>query len=224
MAEIIDFSDRRFRSDFEAEKKRILTAIKECESTDKELTQTLGELRVGMARVRGAASLVVRLTEQLISNRNQRLSLIKELRALKRDVLEREIRLAEKAVDIQSGKEQNGVTAELLSRLQLVLSSVPGGAPANLLEPIQDPDALIAGRLVPVPASAPEPDAPDALPEDIHDGDTVSDASGQLWTVTPDGAEPSDLAAAEVFPDGIAGSPPCARLEDGSYVLVVEVG
>lgn len=221
MAEIIDFSDRRFRSDFEAEKKRILTAIKECESTDKELTQTLGELRAGMARVRGAASLVVRLTEQLISNRNQRLSLIKELRALKRDVLEREIRLAEKAVDIQSGKEQNGVTAELLSRLQLVLSSVPGGAPANLLEPIQDPDALIAGRLALVPASAPEPDA---LPEDIHDGDTVSDASGHLWTVTPDGAEPSDLAAAEVFPNGIAGSPPCARLEDGSYVLVVEVG
>lgn len=224
MTETINFSDRRFRSDFEAEKKRILTAIKECESTDKELAQTLGELRVGMNRVRGAASLVVRLTEQLISNRNQRLSLIKELRALKRDVLEREIRLAEKAADIQSGKEQSGVTAELLNRLQLVLSSASGGASASLLEPVQDPDALIADRLAPAPTVALEPDAPDDLPEDIHDGDTVSDASGRLWTITPDGAEPSDAVATEVFPDGIAGSSPCARLEDGSYVLVVEIG
>ena len=221
MTETINFNDRRFRSDFEAEKKRILTAIKECESTDKELAQTLGELRVGMARVRGAASLVVRLTEQLISNRNQRLSLIKELRALKRDVLEREIRLAEKAADIQSGKEQSGVTAELLNRLQLVLSSASGGASASLLEPVQDPDALIADRLAPAPTVAPEPDD---LPEDIHDGDTVSDVSGRLWTITPDGAEPSDAVAVEVFPDGVAGSSPCARLEDGSYVLVVEVG
>ena len=85
----VDFSDKRFRSDFEAEKKRILAAIKDCEAMDKELTTTCGELKQSMSRARGAASLVVRMTEQIISNRNHRLALIKELRALKRDVLER---------------------------------------------------------------------------------------------------------------------------------------
>ena len=53
----VDFSDKRFRSDFEAEKKRILAAIKDCEAMDKELTTTCGELKQSMSRARGAASL-----------------------------------------------------------------------------------------------------------------------------------------------------------------------
>ena len=129
----VDFSDKRFRSDFEAEKKRILAAIKDCEAMDKELTTTCGELKQSMSRARGAASLVVRMTEQIISNRNHRLALIKELRALKRDVLEREIKLAEKEDEAGKLINASGVSAALLSHLQAVILA-PGGASA-LLEP-----------------------------------------------------------------------------------------
>ena len=58
------------------------------------------------------------MTEQIISNRTQRLALIKELRALKKDVIEREIKLAEKTDEQSLTSGVAGVTADLLSRLQ----------------------------------------------------------------------------------------------------------
>ena len=209
----IDFSDKRFRSDFEAERKRILAAIKDCETMDQELTTTCTELKQSMNRVRGAASLVVRMTEQIISNRNHRLALIKELRALKRDVLEREIKLAEK--EDESGKMvgASGVSAALLSHLQAVIL-VPGGG-ASLLEP--------AG----VAESTPEEnqgEPPSAeIPEEIRVGDIVSDPEGNLWVITEDGAEPAEAQADVVVDQPENGEAPYAILADGRLVLVVDI-
>lgn len=209
-----DYSDKRFRSDFKPERDRLLAAIRDCENMDKDLTATVGELKKNMARVRGAASLVVRMTEQIISNRNLRLSLIKELRSLKRDVLEREIKLAERSDDVQGNAAASGITAALLSQLQAMIL-IPG-AGAALLEP-------------PQAASAPEAEAQaeaeaEALPDELRVGDIVSDPDGALWVIGEDGAEALDAKAAEVHPEPEDGGVPYALLEDGRTVLVVDIG
>jgi hypothetical protein len=214
-----DYSDKRFRSDFKAESTRILSAIRECEQLDETLNSTVNDLRAGMNRNRGAASLVVRMTEQIISNRNLRLSLIKELRALKKDVIEREIKLAEKADGATAAVGATGITAALLTHLQGILL-IPG-ATASVLEPAHAPEEKTA-------ASDPEPEAPveeeTELPDEIRVGDIVSDPEGNLWVIGEDGAEETGLVAKEIFPEPENDGVPYAILEDGRTVLLVDIG
>ena len=214
-----DYSDKRFRSDFKAESTRILSAIRECEQLDETLNSTVNDLRAGMNRNRGAASLVVRMTEQIISNRNLRLSLIKELRALKKDVIEREIKLAEKADGATAATGATGITAALLTHLQGILL-IPG-ATASVLEPAHAPEEKTA-------ASDPEPEAPveeeTELPDEIRVGDIVSDPEGNLWVIGEDGAEETGLVAKEIFPEPENDGVPYAILEDGRTVLLVDIG
>lgn len=213
-----DYSDKKFRSDFKAERDRILAAIRECEELDNTLNSTVNDLRGSMQRTRGAASLVVRMTEQIISNRNLRLALIKELRALKKDVIEREIKLAEKgdAAGVLAGAA--GVTAALLAHMQNVLL-IPGST-ASVLEPPSCMEKTVANE--------PEPETPDIedeeLPDEIRVGDIVSDPDGRLWVIGEEGAEETGLLAAEVYPEPEDGSVPYALLEDGRTVLVVDIG
>ena len=172
-----------------------------------------------MNRNRGAASLVVRMTEQIISNRNLRLSLIKELRALKKDVIEREIKLAEKADGATAAAGATGITAALLTHLQGILL-IPG-ATASVLEPAHAPEEKTA-------ASDPEPEAPveeeTELPDEIRVGDIVSDPEGNLWVIGEDGAEETGLVAKEIFPEPENDGVPYAILEDGRTVLLVDIG
>ena len=214
-----DYSDKRFRSDFKAESTRILSAIRECEQLDETLNSTVNDLRAGMNRNRGAASLVVRMTEQIISNRNLRLSLIKELRALKKDVIEREIKLAEKADGATAAVGATGITAALLTHLQGILL-IPG-ATASVLEPAHAPEEKTA-------ASDPEPEAPveeeTEIPDEIRVGDIVSDPEGNLWVIGEDGAEETGLVAKEIFPEPENDGVPYAILEDGRTVLLVDIG
>lgn len=214
-----DYSDKRFRSDFKAESTRILSAIRECEQLDETLNSTVNDLRASMNRNRGAASLVVRMTEQIISNRNLRLSLIKELRALKKDVIEREIKLAEKADGATAAAGATGITAALLTHLQGILL-IPG-ATASVLEPAHAPEEKTA-------ASDPEPEAPveeeTELPDEIRVGDIVSDPEGNLWVIGEDGAEETGLVAKEIFPEPENDGVPYAILEDGRTVLLVDIG
>lgn len=214
----VDFSDKRFRSDFEAEKKRILAAIKDCEAMDKELTTTCTELKQSMSRVRGAASLVVRMTEQIISNRNHRLALIKELRALKRDVLEREIKLAEKEDEAGKLINASGVSAALLSHLQAVILAPGGGA--ALLEPASQP---VAEEKQPAAASEEAVEEEQQIPTEIRVGDIVSDPSGNLWVITEEGAEPAETQADVVVTEPESGEQPYAIMADGRLVLVVDI-
>ena len=210
-----DYNDKRFRSDFKAERDRLLAAIRDCEALDKELTTTVADLRQSMNRVRGAASLVVRMTEQIISNRNLRLSLIKELRALKRDVIEREIKLAEKGDESNAAGGASAVTAALLAHLQSVIL-IPGGG-ASVLEP---PTAVGASE-----EKTPEAEESESmeLPDEIRVGDIVSDPDGNLWVIGEEGAEETGLRAAEVYPEPEDGVP-YALMEDGRTVLVVDIG
>ena len=214
----VDFSDKRFRSDFEAEKKRILAAIKDCEAMDKELTTTCTQLKQSMNRVRGAASLVVRMTEQIISNRNHRLALIKELRALKRDVLEREIKLAEKEDEAGKLINASGVSAALLSHLQAVILAPGGGA--ALLEPASQP---VAEEKQPAAASEEAVEEEQQIPTEIRVGDIVSDPSGNLWVITEEGAEPAETQADVVVTEPESGEQPYAIMADGRLVLVVDI-
>ena len=209
-----DYSDKKFRSDFKAERDRILAAIRECEQLDETLNSTVNDLRASMNRNRGAASLVVRMTEQIISNRNLRLSLIKELRALKKDVIEREIKLAEKTDASAVAVGATGITAALLAHLQGVLL-VPG-ATASVLEPAHAPGEKTE-----------EPEAPaeeEELPDEIRVGDIVSDPEGNLWVIGEEGAEETGLRAKETFPEPENDGVPYAILEDGRTVLLVDIG
>jgi septum formation inhibitor MinC len=213
----VDFNDKRFRSDFKAERDRILAAIRDCEALDKDLNETVTELKKSMQRVRGAASLVVRMTEQIISNRNLRLSLIKELRALKRDVIEREIKLAEKEGEQSATAGAAGVTAALLAHLQSVI--LTPGSNTSTLEPPPETAAVVA------PAEKSEEEVAEELelPDEIRPGDIVSDPEGNLWVIGDDGAEETGLLAAECYPEPDEGVP-YAILEDGRTVLVVDIG
>jgi len=231
----VDFNDRRFRSDFKPERDRIMKAIRDCEELDKTLSEMIKNLREGMARNRGAASAMIRMTEQQISNRNQRLSLIKELRSLKKDVLERDIKLAEKSDPANQGA--SGVTAELLKRLQIIL--LAPGATTSTLEPVEaDADAAIAARLG---EDIEEPAAPDLsqeavadvedednpeIPDEVREGDIVSDTDGELWLVGEDGIvkfQEDGVVVEDLFLETENDRPAYARLSDGRYVLVVEL-
>lgn len=204
----------------------MLKALRECEELDQHLTTTLNELRGAIRRDRGAASLSVRLTEQQIANRNQRLALIKELSHLKKDVLDREFRLAKEAGDAQQKAE--GPNAALLQHFQGLL--LGPGATLVVLEPgLPDADALIAQRagleaapaepVAPLPAEA---EAPAALKTAVEPGDVVSDPDGKLWVVTEDGVEDAEATAAHVELN-TGDEPAYAVLEDGRRVLVVEL-
>ena len=155
------------------------------------------------------------MTEQIISNRNLRLSLIKELRALKRDVIEREIKLAEKGDESNAAGGASAVTAALLAHLQSVIL-IPGGG-ASVLEP---PTAVGASE-----EKTPEAEESESaeLPDEIRVGDIVSDPEGNLWVIGEEGAEETGLRAAEVHPEPEDGVP-YALMEDGRTVLVVDIG
>ncbi len=213
----VDFNDNRFRSEFKAERDRILAAIRDCESLDKDLNDTIAELKKNMVRTRGAASLVVRMTEQVISNRNLRLSLIKELRALKRDVIEREIKLAEKEGEQNANVGAAGVTAALLAHLQSVILT-PGSNTSTL-----EPPAETTADAVEPQKTEEEVAEELELPDEIRPGDIVCDPQGNLWVIGDDGAEETGLKAAECYPEPEEGVP-YAILEDGRTVLVVDIG
>ena len=227
----VEFTGPRFRSDFKAERDRVLKALRECEELDQHLTTTLNELRGAIRRDRGAASLSVRLTEQQIANRNQRLALIKELSHLKKDVLDREFRLAKEAGDAQQKGE--GPTAALLQHFQGLL--LGPGATLVVLEPgLPDADALIAQRAgtaaAPADPPAPLPAEADAeiradetgLKATVEPGDIVSDPDGKLWVVTEDGVEDAAAAAAHVELN-TGDEPAYAELADGRRVPVVQL-
>lgn len=211
------FEDKRFRSDFKAERDRVLKALRECEELDAHLTATLNDLRTAMRRDRTAANLSVRLTEQQISNRNQRLALIKELAALKKDVLEREFKLAKEAGDAADRRE--GPTAATLQHLQSMLLSP--GATLLILEP-GDADSAIARRMGDPggsPADHRETDPPEV---EFREGDMVSDPAGNVFVIGTEGLEDAGVRAAEVFLD-TGDDPAYAVLEDGRRIIVVEV-
>lgn len=211
----VDFKDKRFRPTFEAEQKRILTAIRDCEVLDEDLNETYTTMKTNSARVRGAFGLMARLSEQIIANRNHRLALIKELRVTKRDVAEREISLAVKEAELGAGSGQSGVSAALLKHLQALIL-VPGSI-ASFMEP------AVPHEPPPEPPGEPEP-ADFEIPTEIRVGDVVSDPEGELWIVTEEGAERINLRAAATVADPEDGSPPHAILEDGRYVLMADIG
>lgn len=204
----VNFSDKKLRPDFKAESKRLLDAIRDCETLDRDLTTTYNQLKDGMARNRGAASLMIRTSEQIISNRSHRLMLIKELRALKKDVIDREIRLVENENESAALAQAGGVSAALLSYLQSTV--LTPGASSAMLEPSTAATA------------APEPPTPETV--DVSVGDVVCDMKGNLWVVGNDGnAEPTDLRAERIVGSPEDGSAPHAVLEDGRHVLLVEI-
>ena len=206
----VDFSDKKFRSTFDLEKRRLTAAINDCEALDKTLNETCEGLRGSMTRNRGAASLLCRMTEQLIANRNHRLALVKELRALKKDIIEREIKLAEKTVEASKDNIASGVTHALLDRLQAIIL-VPG-ASASLMEPDFEETAS---------SEVSNPDIPE-LSSDINIGDIVSDGEGNLWVINEDGAEQLGVKAAEMHTeDNLPFA--YAVTEDGRHVLIVDI-
>ena len=210
-----DFSDKKFRSTFDTEKRRLMAAIADCEALDKQLSTTCDDLRASMSRVRGAASLVCRMTEQIIANRNHRLALIKELRTLKRDIIEREIRLAEKTDETNKSNGASGLTAALLERLQAIIL-IPG-ASSLLMEP---DNGSLDEPVTPI-SQEPEAGMPD-LPSEINIGDIVSDVNGMLWVINDDGAEQLGVTADKVI-DGPEIPQSYAVTQDGRYVLVVDI-
>ena len=210
----VDFTNKRFRSDFDSERKRFLAAIKDCETLDKDLTETKAQLQQNMARTRGAASLVVRITEQIISNRNQRVTLIKELKSLRKDIVDREIRLAVNEQDQIAADTTTGVTAALLAHLQS-LPLIRGGV-SSILDPID------ASHIHSHPPAAESPvnmlDPVESEDEfNLAPGDIVSDMTGKIWVITDDGgAEETSTQAAEIFDT-------YAVLEDGRQVVLVDI-
>lgn len=212
------FEDKRFRSDFKAERDRVLKALRECEELDGHLTETLNDLRGSMRRDRTSASLTVRLTEQQIANRNQRLALIKELASLKKDVLDREFRLAKEAGD--GADHRQGPTAATLHYFQSVLLE-PGSA-LLILEP-GDADEIIARRMGDPEGSPAVQNGEDAPPEvEFREGDLVSDTEGNVFVIGAEGLEGTGARATELFLD-TGDDPAYAVLEDGRHVLVVEI-
>jgi hypothetical protein len=220
---IADYSDKKFRASYQAETKRILEAIRECEALDKRLNELLDKLYPTMDRARGAAALVVRTTEQVISNRNQRLALIKELKATKKDMADREIKIAQQDDAAKNDERASGVNASLLQSIQTMLKG--GTAPAAaMLDPVGGDEPKNEGAALPSPAAALEPyeeEEERELPADISVGDTVSDPQGNLWVVGENGAERADVQAEEVYPD--AEPQPYAVMADGRLILVVDI-
>lgn len=217
----VDFSDKRFRSKFETELKKLQQALKDCDETDEELTQMIADFKATMNRTRGATSMVVRLTEQMVANRNQRLSIIGKIHALKKDVIEREIKLADKAALQEASAASGGsgaISPDMLSKLQLMLI-VPGGCNITL-EPY-NADELLNQRI----EEKEKPVTAEDLPTDFNVGDIVSDPEGNLWEV---GAEEvidlEDTAALVVMEPEGEDVPPYAKLKDGTLVLVAEIG
>jgi len=214
-------TDKRFRSDFRAERERLLALEKESKSLDESLMSSIELLRKDAARVRGAGGLMVRLTEQLMSNRNLRLQITKELRSLRRDVVDREIRLASLQQDAKTTQSVIGATAELLKLLQVQVLTPDSGAGTLTLEPGDyvevDADEAIRLRL-----GAPGEEGEPELPSEVTEGDTVADPTGKLWVLGADGLEVAGGEAEEVFLDPPDGLPPYARLEGGQLVLVVQ--
>jgi hypothetical protein len=207
----VNFTDKKFRSDFKAEQTRILNAIKDCETLDLELNTLLKDLKSTMNRTKGAASLVVRLTEQVIANRNHKLSLIKELRITKKDVIDREIKLAEKETDMTNNTAVNGVNAELLKYFQSTLLV------ENIASKMLEPDEAIENDVSP---NTEETSV--ELSTEINIGDIVSDSDGNLFIINEDDVEDIGLKAESVNLTPDEGVPLHAILADGRIVLVVE--
>jgi hypothetical protein len=223
------------RSDFKPELTRILSAIRDCEMLDKMLDGFIKSFTIesrqhpGTAMIgRGAGGMVVRLTEQIISNRAQRLALVSKLHSIKKDVIDRDYRLAKATVDTEVVKE-TAATAALLKMLQVHLMLQQPSA--FTLEPFagSDLDDAADSRIGSIvgESSSETGEAgeawPDGLPEDYSEGDTVCDAEGSLWIVGPEGAESADSRAEVVFLEPPDGTPPYARLEDGRLVLVFDI-
>jgi hypothetical protein len=214
----VNFSDKKLRPDFKAESTRLLAAIRECEDLDRKLTETYEQMRIGMARNRGAGSLMIRTSEQIISNRNHKLALIKELRSLKKDVVDREIRLVENENESEVLKQAGGVSATLLAYLQSTVLT-PGSSSA-MLEP--------GSRALPEPRTTAEPQMPAEGEREselqFSPGDVVCDRKGNIWVVENDGnVESTDIQAAEIVEVPEDGSAPYAVLEDGRHAPLVEI-
>ena len=243
-------SDKRFRVTYEEERKRLEAAILECEETNEMITSLINELRGDMKRVRGAGSMLIRLTEQLTSNRNHRLALIKELKAISKDVVDREFRLTMAEKETEQAEAGTAVTSSLLTHLQGIML-VKGGV-ASILDPIT-PNPIPAPTLMATSTEKPpisdepkkgkrgrkktkvsetnqeetkeqsEESTEFEIPTDIRPGDTVSDLSGRLWIINDEGfAEPTDSYAADVFVRDENGIA-YAILETGEYVAAADI-
>jgi hypothetical protein len=220
----MEFSDKKLRSDFRAERDRVLRALAECEKLDGQMTEMLDTLRASLKRAGGggASSLFVRVSEQQIANRNQRLALIKELSVLKRDILDREFRLTkEEKASGAAGGNGTAVGPALLAHLQSVL--LGPGATLVLLEPGAVDSIIAKAAGVPSPAQgAPSegPQLPD--PADLGPGDLVADRDGRVWAIGDDGAPEDTCATADRVVLDTGESPAYAVLADGRHLLVVE--
>jgi hypothetical protein len=201
----VNFQDEKFRSKFQNEHKRILSAIQDSESLDQDLNLILDNLKSNIARTKGSASLIIRISEQIISNRNHRLSLIKELRFLKKDILDREIKLAERESDLIKDTKQSGLTPNLLKYLQKIIL-IPGSSD-DLLEPdgIQNEEKNLI------------------LSDELTIGQLISDTKGDLWIVLEDRFESTGEQADLIDLEPNDGQQPYAILGDGRHVLVIQV-
>jgi hypothetical protein len=232
----VDFGQRRLRSEFKPELTRLLAGIHDCDATEKELGELMSNLLTSsrhdpaagrsLSRDRGAGSLYVRALEQRVSNRSLRASLVKALFTIKRDVLEREIKLLDLGSQAAGGAAGT-VGAALLALLQERFLTPREGA-RSVMEPPDswgnNADAIINGRLGPEPETvAPPPLEPIGLPAGASEGDTICDPQGDLWVLGPAGAEPAGSRAEEIFLEPGDDLPPYARLSDGRLVLVFEV-
>ena len=210
-------TDKKFRSDFRPERERLAAMEKDAKVLDLALGEMIAKLSVDAARGRGAGGLLVRMTEQLLGNRNHRLQVVREMRSLRRDVVDREIRLGALQQEAGVAEAVAGASAALLRMLQ---GSLLGPACVTL-EPGEygalDADEEIRQRL-----GTPAPEV-HAIPDDVREGDTVSDSRGRLWVLGPDGLEEAGGEAEEVVLDPPEGVPPHARLQGGELVLVVNV-
>ena len=203
-----DYSARKFRSAFTAEKQRIADALVECDELETSLSAMLTELQTSIRRDRAAASLFVRLTEQRISNRGQRASLLKLLTDLQRSVLDRELKLAQAADAADGTGGTAGMTPGDIAYFQGVLLG-----PGSTLLVLEPPP--------PQPAQPPTPPKEAPLPTVVSSGDIVCVADGSLFVVHDDRIEDLQMKAAQVVMS-TDDTPSYAAMEDGRRVLVVE--
>ena len=196
---MIDFTDTKFRPDLTSEIAKLTEALQEAKLTETALVNAIDSLEEVRSRVRGAASLVIRYNEQLTANRSYQLSILKELKAIKAGIADRELRIAEK----ESGMSPNGmtqVTAGLLSRLQALFLGPAGSQ--TILEPPPD----------------------DAGGSEFEVGDLISDPDGKIWTIELEGAVDTGSVVAELWLEGDDGDDiPFAVLEDGTRIPICEV-
>jgi hypothetical protein len=204
------FADKKFQPTFDAEELKLKAVLKDTTDTESQLVAQIASLSAN-SRTKGAIALIIRLNEQLTAVRNLKLSAIKELRAIRRDIADRAIKIAEKEQGISGGTAEK-ISAAMLEKMQNVF--LIGNSVVRMLEPVLQQN---------VEEEAEEEEQ--TLPESIEEGDIFSDVDGALWKLTAEGAESIGEVADLVYPDGFPDEdiPPYACLTDGTFVLVADI-